>query len=376
MKILISQKRFHPNSIGIVRGFINKNHQVKVFVQSTGSLDEDYNTIKPTLVPYNRFFKFIIIKLTKSNKTLAKYCPPRLFNLVKELSTYKPDVIILKKYRSVNIFVYLFAKLLRIKKIIILSDSPFLYPKKSISKFVLKLRLVPKFNIYTAEPSYNSLLEINYQGIERIFLPYPIDENFLKQPKYQLEKDVLKEDDVCKIICVGKFTSDRKRHDWVLNGLIENKLLSSIHLTYIGTGDDTLPIVKKLKKIAQRHDYEKNMDIIFNVPHENMSRYYKNHDLFVLPAKNEPFGAVVIEALASGLPIICSDTCGSRTAVKDDYNGYIFKTNDFQNFKEKLNLICLDSEKLKLFGKRSFQLALDNYSVDNWIDSLFSLVEN
>ena len=46
---------------------------------------------------------------------------------------------------------------------------------------------------------------------------------------------------------------------------------------------------------------------------ENLPHLYRSADLFILPSKFDTFGIVVIEALASGLPVIVSDTVGAHS---------------------------------------------------------------
>jgi UDP-glucose:(heptosyl)LPS alpha-1,3-glucosyltransferase len=56
--------------------------------------------------------------------------------------------------------------------------------------------------------------------------------------------------------------------------------------------------------------------------------YYGAADIFVLPALYEPFPNVVLEALASGLPVITSTKCGARELIEDGHEGYVIDALD------------------------------------------------
>ena len=50
---------------------------------------------------------------------------------------------------------------------------------------------------------------------------------------------------------------------------------------------------------------------------------------FVLPSTFEPWGVVVHEAVATGLPVVCTDACGASTRlVLDGYNGRVVPSRD------------------------------------------------
>ncbi len=60
------------------------------------------------------------------------------------------------------------------------------------------------------------------------------------------------------------------------------------------------------------------------VPHAY--RYFKAFDVFTLTSDHEPFGMVLLEAMAAGVPVICSDCGGGREVVGED--GVLFKHGD------------------------------------------------
>lgn len=82
-------------------------------------------------------------------------------------------------------------------------------------------------------------------------------------------------------------------------------------LVIIGTG----LLEQALKHLAKTLAIENSVLFLGNVP--NAKQYFNAFDVFVLTSDSEPFGMVLLEALAAELPIICSDCGGGAEVVKD-----------------------------------------------------------
>lgn len=96
---------------------------------------------------------------------------------------------------------------------------------------------------------------------------------------------------------------------------------------------------------------------------------------FVLPSRDEPWGVVLHEFAAAGLPIICSDVCGAASAfVVNGWNGYIFRSLDANTLAEKMvKVIETDDATLREMERRSHQLA-DRITPETSAANLLSVV--
>lgn len=74
------------------------------------------------------------------------------------------------------------------------------------------------------------------------------------------------------------------------------------------------PLESELKQLITRLDLKDKIILAGNIP--NAKCYFKAFDLFVLTSDREPFGMVLLEAMAAELPIICSDCGGGGEVVK------------------------------------------------------------
>lgn len=88
------------------------------------------------------------------------------------------------------------------------------------------------------------------------------------------------------------------------------------------------------------------------IEYEKMPLIYSKSDIYLLPSREEPFGLVLIEAWASGLPALATRTEGPRDMLQYNYNGwFIEKISVEEIFKSISNLYQMHL-KDKNFSKR------------------------
>ena len=91
-------------------------------------------------------------------------------------------------------------------------------------------------------------------------------------------------------------------------------------------------------------------------------------DVFVLPSTNpDPLPTVVLEAMASGKPVVGYKHGGICEMVKDGYNGLLADVNDPADLSVKLDVILSDDELRKTMGERSRQRLLENFSIESYV---------
>jgi glycosyltransferase involved in cell wall biosynthesis len=83
------------------------------------------------------------------------------------------------------------------------------------------------------------------------------------------------------------------------------------------------------------------------------STWYKRASIFVLPSQNEGMSNALLEALASGLPAIVTDTGGSYELVTEGENGLYIEKNSAESIKEALKNLLSDEVKREAMGAES-----------------------
>ena len=107
----------------------------------------------------------------------------------------------------------------------------------------------------------------------------------------------------------------------------------------------------------------------------DISEYYAASDLFVFPTLYEPFGLVITEALASGLPVIVSEFAGATDIMNDGCEGLLLKdpTNP-KEIAEKVNVLVED-ENLRKQMSRNARKTVEKYSWDEVARKILEIYE-
>ncbi|MDQ7780500.1 MAG: glycosyltransferase family 4 protein, partial [Planctomycetota bacterium] len=103
--------------------------------------------------------------------------------------------------------------------------------------------------------------------------------------------------------------------------------------------------------------------VMFLGRRENIEEFYAAADVFILPTLYEPFGSVVLEAMASGLPCIVSSTSGAAEILSHGVDSLV--AQDPTSSPELAHLVELlrDAETRARIGTAARQTAM-NYSLD------------
>lgn len=74
----------------------------------------------------------------------------------------------------------------------------------------------------------------------------------------------------------------------------------------------------------------------------DLARAFASADIFVFPSTTDTFGNVVLEAMASGLPAVVSDTGGPRELVRNGVTGYVTRSHDIEDFTRATERLVAD----------------------------------
>lgn len=102
---------------------------------------------------------------------------------------------------------------------------------------------------------------------------------------------------------------------------------------------------------------------------------YHAADLFVLPSNHEPFGIVILEAWAAGLPVIATRVGGIRSLVNDGVDGLLVESGDSEALANSISQLATDQPLRRQLAEAGKKKAVKQYSWDRITDQLISVYE-
>lgn len=156
----------------------------------------------------------------------------------------------------------------------------------------------------------------------------------------------------------------------ILNPPAGNKSSSeNVYLMLVGGGS----YKEYLEALANEFGVGDKIKFIGSISNDKIADYYKAGDVFVYSSLTETQGIILVEAMASGLPVVAVDASGSRDVITNDENGFLTK-NDAGEFRGKVKYLIDDWDLRKRFSQAAIETAKD-YSIENCTRKLFHVYE-
>jgi glycosyltransferase involved in cell wall biosynthesis len=168
------------------------------------------------------------------------------------------------------------------------------------------------------------------------------------------------------LITIGSFI--KKKNQLFLVKVLEVLLKRSVpvHLILLGDGPGRI----ELETYVAEHNMMDHVQMLGCV--DNVEEHLKRADIYVHASINEAFGLVFLEAMASGLPVVCYDGGGNRDLIQNGQNGYIHRELLAETFADTIESLLADPMKYKAMSgfAKEFARAFD---IRQYVDKLLSL---
>lgn len=174
-----------------------------------------------------------------------------------------------------------------------------------------------------------------------------------------------KEDEVFRVVYAGGMTLQKGVH-YLLRAFSELNLKNSELLLIGGLSKEISPF---FEKYAGRFRY------LGKVPQKELVRHYAQSSVFVLNSIHDGFGMVIIQAMASGLPVIATENTGGPDIIEEGKTGFIIPIRDVEKLKERLTFLYENEKIRKEMGERAVRKAASGFSWDDYGDNIFRAYE-
>jgi glycosyltransferase involved in cell wall biosynthesis len=163
---------------------------------------------------------------------------------------------------------------------------------------------------------------------------------------------------------------------WYLKGV--DLLIEAFHKIKAEFPDVTL------RALGHYPDREVLDQLIAGEPRIELMKARKNHEalriignslIFVLASRTEAQGRVLLEAMATGKPIVASSADGIPYYVQDNVNGLVFEKENADDLADKLRTLLRSPELRRRLGDKGFELVHSKYSEAQFGENLKNAVE-
>jgi colanic acid/amylovoran biosynthesis glycosyltransferase len=189
-----------------------------------------------------------------------------------------------------------------------------------------------------------------------------------------------------RLLAAGTFR-EKKGHTYTVEafGMLAERY-RNISLTIIGDANDHDPHEMKEKKKILETIKSLNLDgrvrLPGYVPYEALIHEFYEHDIFVSPSVHAADGdaeggapVTVIEASATGMPVVSTLHCDIPEVVADGVSGFLVAERDSEALAEKLDHLCSNPDLRARMGEAGRRRVEENYDINKQVPKLETLYE-
>ncbi len=155
-----------------------------------------------------------------------------------------------------------------------------------------------------------------------------------------------------KIVSIGRLVDKEKNFSMLIDVMRDFvKVCPRALLVLVGDGPDK----SSYQLLITKYNLENN--VILKSWRDDLPSFYKSFDLYLMSSNYEGWGRTVIEAMASGLPVVMTDVGLAGEVVKNGENGTVVSVGDKKALLEAVADLYKDSEKRLRFARAGQEAA-------------------
>jgi len=104
-----------------------------------------------------------------------------------------------------------------------------------------------------------------------------------------------------------------------------------------------------------------------------IEQIYALLDLFVLPSIREPFGLVLLEAMASGIPVVATGSGGPNEFIQSGENGILVPSRDAKMIAQSVKLLLQNKEKAKAIARLGRKTVEKGFGITKTVEATHQL---
>lgn len=379
MNIAFFTDTYYPDLNGVVitvdnlsKALRKRGHKVYIFAPK---IKGDYKDEDPDLI---RLSSIKIMSHVEPQIYSPNLIPNKEF---RKIFSHKYDIIHAHGNGPYSGLGYFASKVKRIPFVMTFHTIHTLYTHYIFGGKIIKPKMVEKFLSFFAYrckvvfvPSKKMQDELIKYGVKKKIYISPNFLDFKKFDKvttgylHKLLNLPKSAEIILTVVRVGK----EKNIDFLLR-VFEKvyKKNKNAHFVIVGQG----PEKENLEQLAKDLKVSDRIHFTGKIGYEFMPQVYKDANIFVFSSYTETQGICVLEAAASGVPLVVNDDTSFYNMVENEVNGFALPLNE-EKFAEKILLLLSDSKLNSKMGEESYKIARKNFSEDKITDDLLKVYDS
>lgn len=140
------------------------------------------------------------------------------------------------------------------------------------------------------------------------------------------------------------------------------------HLTLIGDGDEAY--ISQIRKYIDENALGENITLTGYV--RNAADLLCSYDVGIISSVKEAFGRVTVEYMANYMPVIGTDSGGTKELIREGINGFLYSYGDCMQLSKCMEYFICNRDKILEMGSKARKVSLE-YSVEKNADKIYEL---
>jgi glycosyltransferase involved in cell wall biosynthesis len=317
-------------------------------------------------------FSYSILQSTQVTQKAKGIHEQRIIHIPRGLKSVlkarRPDVIIGAEYNPVVLRAFFYARFHKIPYIswsdgTLDSERAISFIQKQIRKFICKRSAallasssltVQAQEAYGAEPGriFTSLLTVNVKDFQKRVMEVHTEQNSIPTILF------------CGYLIKLKGISCMLRALTMVD--------KPWKLVLVGSGEE---------EEALRHEVDElglggRVEFAGYKKRDEIAACYAQADIFVFPTLKEAFGLVLVEALAAGLPLVCSYHAGAvHDVLEDEKNGFVIDPEATGDFAAAIDKLIGDRELISQMSEKSLEIS-EKFTLEEVVKGFKSAIKS
>ena len=207
-------------------------------------------------------------------------------------------------------------------------------------------------------------IEVLFNAVDPSYWKQPVESNLREE--YGISRDEF------VLLCASRFAHD-KGHSYLVNALAELSAITDKPFKCVLAGDG--PLLEDVKKQVEQLGLGNK--VVFTGFRSDIKNLFYGSDIYINASEHEALSFLILEALASGLPLIATDMGGNSDIVNADTGcGILVKYGNARELAEAIKSLMNDEKLREGLKENALKAVDDRFNLDKMVEKTYNLYES